>query len=224
MSDLRTVVVIDYQNVHLTGHGLFPSSRDGAKHVALIDPLLYANQLIQARNRVQYVGYDSAVLSRVMVYRGLPSADHDAKSYARNLAQQAHWERDRRVKVTHRPLKYSYQRDSTGHLLTGPDGRRIVVGKEEKGVDVLCALALVREAADPGVDLVVLASSDSDLEPALDEALRLGSAKVETVSWYDPSQPGRCPQLRPTDRARRLWNTRMGEDEFQRSRDRTDYT
>jgi hypothetical protein len=27
MSDLRAVVVIDYQNVHLTGHGLFACSR-----------------------------------------------------------------------------------------------------------------------------------------------------------------------------------------------------
>jgi hypothetical protein len=131
--------------------------------------------------------------------------------------------RDRRVIVTYRPLKYSYQRDLTGRIVIGPDGKRIVVGKEEKGVDVLCALALVREAADPNVDLVVLASSDSDLEPALDEALRLGSAKVETVSWHDPSQPSRCPQLRPTDRTRKLWNTRMGEDEFRRSRDLTDY-
>ncbi|MEN3360048.1 MAG: hypothetical protein V7637_4030 [Mycobacteriales bacterium] len=123
----------------------------------------------------------------------------------------------------YRPLKYSYQRDSTGRLATGPDGKLIVAGKEEKGVDVLCALALVREAADPGVDLVILASSDSDLEPALDEALRLGSAKVETVSWHDPAQPGRRQQLRPTDRARRLWNTRLGENEFQRSRDLTNY-
>lgn len=182
MADLRTVVVVDYQNVHLTGHGLFPGSRILAKHDVLIDPLLFVGQLIQTRNRAQEPGYDYAVLSRVMVYRGLPSAEHDSKSYARNLAQKAHWERDRRVLVTHRPLKYVYQRDSAGRLMIGPDGKRVVVGKEEKGIDVLCALALVREAADPDVDLVVLASSDSDLEPALDGALRLGSAKVETCS------------------------------------------
>ena len=46
MSDLRAVVVIDYQNVHLTGHGLFACSRYAPAHEALVDPLLFANQLI----------------------------------------------------------------------------------------------------------------------------------------------------------------------------------
>lgn len=36
--DLRTVVVIDYQNVHLTGHGLFASTRYLPKHETLVDP------------------------------------------------------------------------------------------------------------------------------------------------------------------------------------------
>lgn len=52
-----------------------------------------------------------------------------------------------------------------------------------------CALALVRSARDPNIDLVVLASSDSDLVPALDEALAQGTAKVETVCWFDRQQP-----------------------------------
>jgi uncharacterized LabA/DUF88 family protein len=224
MADLRAVLVVDYQNVHLTGHGLFRSSDSDPKHEALVDPLLYADQLIRARNGAQGPGYDHAILSAVLVYRGLPSAEHDPKSYARNLAQKAHWERDRRVHVTYRPLKYRYQRDDDGRLTIGLDGKRIILGKEEKGVDVLCALALVREAADPAVDLVVLASSDTDLEPALDEALKPGSAKIETVSWHDPAQPHRWPQLRPTDRSRRLWNTRLGKTEFQLSRDHTKYS
>ncbi len=221
MAELRAVIVVDYQNIHLTGHGLFASKVP--KHESLVDPLLYANELIRARNRAQTPGHEHAVLTRVEVYRGLPSAEHDPDSYARNLAQKAHWERDARVRVTHRPLKYEYVRDSEGSPAHGPDGKRIAVGKKEKGVDVLCALALVREAANPDVDLVVLASHDSDLEPALDEALLLRSAKVETVNWYDPSQRYRCPQLRPEDRTRRLWNTRLMETEFHRCVDRTNY-
>jgi uncharacterized LabA/DUF88 family protein len=215
---------MDYQNIHLTGHGLFASSRDEAKHLALIDPLLYASQVIRVRNTAQKQGYPAATLTGVRVYRGLPSADYDPESYGRNLAQKSHWERDSRVKVTHRPLKYQYVRDSEGRAAQGPDGKRIVQGKEEKGVDVLCALALLREATDPAVDLVILASHDSDLEPALDEALRLGSAKVETTSWYDPAQRFRCQQLRPEDRSRPLWNTRLGEREFQLCWDRTVYS
>jgi hypothetical protein len=105
-------------------------------------------------------------------------------------------------------------RDSQGAFVTDASGKRIVRGKKEKGIDVLCPLAVVREAADPGVDLVILASHDSDLEPALDEGLRLGSAKLETVNWCDASQPHRCQQLRPSDRTRRLWNTRLGRRNF----------
>jgi hypothetical protein len=63
------------------------------------------------RNQAQKPGNDRAQLSRVVVNRGLPAAEHDPKPYARNLAQKAEWERDSRVTVTLRPLKYQYQRD-----------------------------------------------------------------------------------------------------------------
>lgn len=86
--ELRTVVIIDYQNVHLTGHGLFTASKYLPKHEALIDPLHFANQLIIARNQ----------------------------------AQKSQWERDRRVSVHLRPLKYRYERDTEGHPLVGEDG------------------------------------------------------------------------------------------------------
>jgi hypothetical protein len=221
MSLLSTVVVVDYQNVHLTAYDLFGGDRP--PHEALVDPVLYADQLIRARNQAQRPGYTHAVLSKVLVFRGLPSAEHEAKSYARNLAQQAQWERDRRVQVTHRPLKYDFVRDDVGDILIDFNGRRVFTGKKEKGVDVLCSLAVVREAADPAVDLVVLASTDTDLEPALDEALQAGKAKLETTCWYEPTRSRRCRQIRPTDPERKLWNTRLGRPEFELSRDLTDY-
>ena len=222
MSDLRAVVVIDYQNVHLTGHGLFEISKHGPPHEALLDPLLFANQLLSTRNRLQRAGMPAAVLRRVLVYRGQPSPEHDPKPYARNQAQKAQCERDGRVTVTLRPLKYRYVRDVTGRPLVDGSGQKTVLGKDEKGVDVLCALAVVREALLPDVDLVILASQDSDLEPALDEALRLESAKIETFCWFDPTQPHRTRQLRPGG-GRSLWNTRLTETEFRRCWDLTDY-
>lgn len=218
---LRASVIIDYQNVHLTGHGLFDATRFGPRHEALVDPLSFCNQLIQTRNQRQQPGMDHAVLSRVTVYRGLPSSEHDEKAYARNLAQKAHWERDSRVAVHLRALKYEYERDASGAKVLGDDGKYIVRGKSEKGVDVLCALALVREAMDRDIDLVILASQDSDLEPALDEALALGSAKIETCSWWNPVRRHRSPEIRP--RSRRIWNTRLGESEFRRCWDLNDY-
>ena len=92
--------------------------------------------------------------------------------------------------------------------------------KREKGIDVLCALATVRESRAPDASPVILASSDSDLAPALDEALLRGLAKIETFSWYDPNYYGQ--QLRPS--SMRIWNTRLGEAEFRACWDPTQYT
>lgn len=224
MSDLRTVVVIDYQNLHLTGHGTFPATKYGPRHESLVDPLHFSTQLLKERNSRQKAGHPNAVLRRVNVFRGHPSSDHDPKGYARNLAQQAHWERDKRVSVTLRPLKYRYHRDASGQPVRDPaTGIKMPSGPpSEKGVDVLCALALVREAAAPDIDLVILASVDSDLEPALAEVLKAGTAKVETVSWYQPGQPS--IELRLADKTKRLWNTRLNETNFLNCLDRTNYT
>lgn len=224
MADLRAAIIIDYQNVHLTGHGRFDATRYGPKHEALVDPLHFAHQLIQVRNARQRDGMSQSVLRYVDVFRGEPNPDHAPQAHARNQAQKAQWERDKRVSVTLRPLKYRYQRDADGRPLRDPvTGIKIPSGPpQEKGVDVLCALALVRRARSADVDLVILASQDSDLVPAIDEILTLGTAKVETFSWYAPKQPS--AELRPTDPAKRIWNTRLNETNFLNCLDRTDYT
>ena len=92
----------------------------------------------------------------------------------------------------------------------------------EKGVDVLCALAAVREAEDPAIDLVILASSDSDLAPAIDEVRLRATAKIETFCWYD-TLTGRGYRLHPTDRTRPVWNTKLDEADFRASWDPTHY-
>lgn len=222
MAELRAAIVIDYQNVHLIGRNVFEPFL--APHECLVHPLHFANQIIHARNANQRADGDRAVLAKVLVYRGLPSAEHDPEPYARNLAQKTEWEKDSRVTVTLRPLKYTYQRDADGRKATDATGKAITTGKAEKGVDVLCALALVREARDPNTDLVLLASQDSDLVPALDEAMDLGSAKVETASWYSPKERFRSKEIRPSDKARRIWNTRLNAQAFSAARDPQLYT
>lgn len=222
--DLHTSVVIDYQNVHLTGHGLYESTELLPRHETLVDPLLFASRLLQVRNQSQRPGHPHAALLRVLVYRGEPSPEHDPRGYARNQAQKAQWERDPRVQVTLRPLKYRYERTVDGRPATDSAGHKIVVGPpQEKGVDVLCALASVREAQDPSVELVILASSDSDLAPALDEVRRQGRAKIETFCWYDRKRRLGY-QLHPTNRAAPVWNTRLYEEEFRATWDLMAYT
>ncbi len=119
-ADLRTTVVIDYQNVHLVGHAAF--DKHLPKHETLVDPALYAGQLVSERNRRQREGYARAVLAKVLVYRGEPSAEHDPNDYARGQRQKSHWQRDARVQVTLRPLKYEYQRDAQGRPATLHNG------------------------------------------------------------------------------------------------------
>ncbi|MDG4763110.1 hypothetical protein O7632_03135 [Solwaraspora sp. WMMD406] len=164
-----------------------------------------------------------AELHKVLVYRGEPSPDHDPSGHRRNQMQKAEWERDPRVSVTLRPLKYRYHYDEYGKPASDPSGKRIVIGTpQEKGVDVLCALAMVREARREEVDLVILAAQDTDLIPALDEALLLGTAKIETFSWYEPNKPHGRQQLRPS--VRQIWNTRLRHTDFLNCRDTTDYS
>jgi uncharacterized LabA/DUF88 family protein len=221
--DLRAVVVVDYQNVHLTGHGIFDSTKYLPKHETLVDPLRFAQALLRERNARQRTDLSAATLRKVLVFRGQPSSEHDPQGYARSLAQQSQWQRDARVEVTLRPLKYEYQRDAMGRPATDHNGRRMVVGPpREKGVDVLCALAAIREAQDESTDLVILASSDSDLAPVLDEVRLLGTAKIETFCWYDEIRRIGY-QIHPSDRSKPVWNTLLNEQAFKSCWDLTQY-
>lgn len=217
--ELRAAIIMDYQNMHLTGHELFPCARYRPKHECLIDPLSFAHQVLRLRNANQGAGHAHAVLADIWVFRGEPSAEHDPRDYARSQAQRAHWERDGRVHVHLRPLKYDLLRDKHGNCIVDQSGKKVVQRKQEKGVDVLCALAMVREASRPDIDLVLLASQDSDLQPSIDEAIRLGTAKVETMRWKSPDRF--VNQLRPTHG--RIWNTSVPETAFQNCWDRTNY-
>ncbi len=224
MTLLRAVIVMDYQNVHLTAHELFAKHVGLPKHESLIHPLHFTNQIIRVRNMKQLPGHAHAELIKVLVYRGEPSPEHNPNGHRRNQMQKAEWERDPRVKVTLRPLKYDYEYDASGRLSTDGSGKKIVKGlPREKGIDVLCALALVREARLEDNDVVILAAQDTDLVPALDEAIQLNSAKIETFSWYEPSRPQGRQQLRPSN-GRSIWNTRLGGTEFTNCKDTNDYT
>jgi hypothetical protein len=128
-----------------------------------------------------------------------------------------------------RDLKYSYQNGANGRPIHDVYGKKVPIGRpREKGIDVLCALACVREAALSDVDLVILASRDTDLVPVLDEIYDFHGADpnryagIETVSWYnnmaraeDASSGG---SLLPTT-PRRIWNTNLDRNCYNASLD-----
>ena len=211
-------MIIDYQNIHITGAQLFNSG--GRIHDSLIDPLRFSSELISKRNSLQEPDRTLATLTKILVFRGLPSPIEDPKPYARSLAQRSHWERDRRVQVTHRPLKYYYKRDTMGNKILDAAGRAEIEKKEEKGIDVLCALAVVREARDENINLVIVASQDTDLIPALNEAIILNGAKIETCAWFSGNSKW-SREIRPD--SHQIWNTRLNATNFSNSLDSTSY-
>lgn len=217
---LRAAVVVDYQNIHLTAHDVFAEPGE-ARHETLIHPLHFANALILERNARQREGFPQAGLHRVLVYRGQPSSEHEPRQYGRTDSQRAAWARsDPRVAVHYRPLRYTFERSGNYSTVSGyapPTLTKV----QEKGIDVLVALAVVEQARAEDIDLVILASHDTDLEPSLDAALDLHSARVETCQWWN-SGGRRTKQISPTD-GRKVWNTRLGVSVYEASRDRNIY-
>lgn len=205
---LETLVIVDYQNIHLTAHDLWAPAGT-AKHETLIHPCHFATQIVQTRNRLlgqravagkpRHAG--DAQLAAVAVYRGRPSNEHDPAGYRRSLAQQSEWTRDRRVEVNLRSLRYYW---------SPVEGRHV---PREKGVDVQIALRLVQEAEACHYPVVILATHDTDLEAALEVARGKPGVHIETARWQG------AKMLRPTD-----WLTTLDSSAFVRSRDRKDYT
>lgn len=209
-------LVIDYQNVHLSAHEIFSPNRPIEE--SLICPVKFALQLQKIKNKdsAEKLGC-SFYISRIEVYRGLPSSDANPRANARNLMQKDQWERsaklhDLSLDVVYRPLKYRY--------LPYPErGIDLSVSPQEKGVDVLCALALVRLAASKQFDGVILASRDTDLIPAIEQAHEY--CQVEAVKWLNNDLPHTKGSLRP--QGFRLWTTSMREEDYRESLDLHDY-
>lgn len=226
---MRAVVVIDYQNVHLTAWEVF--NRAGQRHESLIHPRRFADAALQVRNQRQREGYPHAVLERVVAFRGLPHVDYDWEQNRRCLDQAAQWRADG-ADVELRDLKYKHVLGADGRPIRNIHGKKEAKGPgKEKGIDVLCALTCLREALRPEVDVVMLASRDTDLVPTLDTVVDMGRehsgiARIETLSWFNRNavREGNHAggSLRPSG-GRRVWNTNLDRRCYEASLDRRDY-
>ena len=179
-----------------------------------LNPVKFSDSLINFRNsRVSDSG-QLAEIVRIEVYRGLPSSVHDPIDNAANIEQMNSWIQDSRVDVVQRNLKY----DLTPSVF--PDGApKRYNSKVEKGIDVLCALAIMRNSASENIDLVIVASHDSDLEPAIEEAHRTARrTKFETVSWFNPESKAGRSRMNPKTSSK-IWNTALGREVFELSLD-----
>jgi len=189
---------IDYQNVHLTGHELF-GIQGAAPHLSLIHPARMADQIDASRVAHGRPGS----ITKVYVFRGLPSATHEPGPNGRNQAQASEWCRDPRVVMQQRPLRYppNWPADKA----------------REKGIDVMLATSFVRAAILREADVLILASRDTDLAPALELAQSVQNAPLIEECVWGPSGRLLCqPPYRP-------WCTFLGMGDFDASLDKRTY-
>lgn len=171
-------VFLDWQNVYMRARESFHAPGDPYQ-CGQVDPLDLALDLTSR-------GAEGTTrqLSQVRIYRGVPDQKYDAKGYAAARRQIASWERDSRVKVFPRTLRY-------------PDGwiPGAAIKPREKGVDVALALDVVTCGLDAHYDTGIVMSADQDLVPALEymERRRIsrGKPRTEVASWT--GENGRRP-------------------------------
>lgn len=214
---LSAVVIIDYQNVNLTAANLFSKKISDSKNY--IHPEIFSEILIEKRNSLVSDKSKIAELTKILVFRGLPSPDYDPKAHSLNINQAKRWEKSGLVKITHRPLKYVFPRGNSYSKGSRTVHNRKHIKRMEKGIDVLCAISLIREANHAG--LVVLASQDTDLLPAVEEAHAISKAKIETCSWFSESNVRSKELWSPKAR---ILNTRLGAIEYTQCLDKFDYS
>jgi hypothetical protein len=175
---VKLALLMDYQNVHLTARDRFaPPGTHPVK--TQLHPARFAGQVVATRNARHHGPHAQLVLVRV--YRGVPNSRLEPRLNSVTEAQRSEWIRDPRVEVWYRPLRYppSWPADPA----------------REKGVDVKLAVDLIRLADSGLVDVVVVASHDTDLEPALELAGSHGRTRIETAGWFGANRlrvPGRA--------------------------------
>ncbi len=167
-------VFLDFQNVHLTGHGLFGG---GCELYRCVPDPARVGALIASRRR------RPSEAAAIRVYRGRPDPNRQPTPAAANDAQASQWSRDPRVHVVRRMLNYR----------SWPDRP-----PQEKGIDVALAVDLMHCGFRHQYDALVVFSSDTDLLPALEAVVQLRLGHVEVACWagFKPLRfPGSVPPV-----------------------------
>lgn len=163
MPPQRTVLFIDYQNVYRCARQILFTDSDHHTN-GQVNPLALG-QLICDRSPPGY----TRTLSQVRIYTGRPAASKEPRTYSANRKQCSAWEA-LGAEVIFRPLRYPY--------------RWPYVKAEEKGIDVALAIDYIALALDGAYDVGVLASTDTDLKPALEFVhSKCCKCRCEVMAW-----------------------------------------
>ncbi|MDA2933711.1 NYN domain-containing protein [Acidobacteria bacterium AH-259-D05] len=160
----RTILFIDYQNIYRGARRIFFTQTDHHTY-GQIDPIALGNLLCSRPPPGQ-----TRTLTQVRVYTGRPDASKQPKTYGAHRKQCSAWEAQG-TKVIFRPLRY---------LGSGSD-----MQAGEKGIDVALAIDYIALALDGAYDAGIIASTDTDLKPALEfvyEKCR-HQCRCEVMAW-----------------------------------------
>jgi hypothetical protein len=113
----------------------------------------------------------------VRVYIGRPDPAKEPKTYAAHIKQCNSWLKAG-AEVIARPLRYPED---------WPNSKA-----QQKGVDVALAVDFVALAIDGEYDVGVIASTDSDLKPALEFVRqKCKGCHIEVAAWFSPRHKSR---------------------------------
>ena len=147
MTVQRAVLFVDAQNFYRGARRAFFTDADryiyGQIRPVELGNVICGKQLPETQVKLQ----------QVRIYTGRADATKEPKTYAANLRQCTAWEKDG-VEVIHRTVRYP---------VDWPDSK-----PQEKGIDVALAIDFVALATDGCYDIGIIASTDTDLVPALE--------------------------------------------------------
>jgi hypothetical protein len=125
----------------------------------------------------------------------MPDRVRDPKATKVFRAEQNRWSQDGLVQASYQPMVYGQS------------------APKEAGVDVRLGLDFVKAAESHAYDAIVLFSGDSDLFPAIQDAVQT-TTRVELAAWSKSAEiPGNLLSRRATQ-SFRLWTHRLDEDDF----------
>jgi NYN domain len=200
----KVVVFIDSQNLVRDARQAFHDPETDPPHIGHVHPGALGEMLLR-------VGGRNRILSQVRVYTGRPSNEKQQAAYQAFQKRKAAWEGSSvDVQVFPRTLRYpvNWPKDPA----------------REKGVDVALAVDLIRLILiDLEVDVGIVASTDSDLVPALQavaespKARAWGWPRVEGMVW----KPLWHKRLNLPGRS--LWCHGVEREQYEEVMDATDY-
>ncbi len=202
------MVFVDEKNVYRDARRAFFEEYDHSPF-GQFHPGLLANVLLSLSKA------PDAELAGVRVYTGRPDGSLAPKTYGAHMRQCATWAKDPAITLKARPLRYPW--GTPPPALGGPDRKG-----EQKGVDVQLAIDLVRMYMREEYDVAILASTDTDLLPAVEMLYEvdrgLGVSPIEVSAWSSDKMRKRLHLA-----GHAVWCHKLDAAAYAKCRDLTDY-